>query len=162
LKLSQVQSNYFIDSDTSEIVYFWPLAEQVVTYNFNWYFKWKVNSLNRNGDPYREFSGSTKDVLENKLNQIHPFAVQADGQISSFAQPFSDSQEHTRNESYSFKVPRQTLSSLGTQYSTLEGKVERLDSIDGWVTQSTTSNFSGDKHYVGYANLFELREMNGK
>ena len=122
LKLSQVQSNYFIDADTAEIVYFCPLAEQVVTYNFNCIFKWKIGSININSNSAHEQLTASRDLLGNKGSQINPYTSQADNQLSSFAHPFSVPQEYTRNESINFKAPRQTLSSLGTQYSTLEGK----------------------------------------
>lgn len=38
-KLNQVQSSYFVDMDTNEVVYFCPLAEQLVLYNYNCYIK---------------------------------------------------------------------------------------------------------------------------
>lgn len=41
-KLSQVKCNYFYDSDSHEVVYFCPLAEQIVLYNFNCYIKCTV------------------------------------------------------------------------------------------------------------------------
>ena len=51
-KLSQVASTYFIDSDTEEVVYFWPLAQQVIVYNYQCYFKWKLKSIMRSPETY--------------------------------------------------------------------------------------------------------------
>lgn len=121
-KLSQVRSNYFIDSDSAEIVYFWPLAEQVVTYNYNWYFKWKLGSANRGKELSHDFISKSSEFYSNQSNQINSFSHNVDSNLNTLTVPFLAPQEYTRNESYNFKAPRQTLSSLGTQYSTLEGK----------------------------------------
>lgn len=98
-KLSQCQSSYFVDPDSLELVYFCPLAEQVVIYNYSSYFKLKL------------YLPSVQQTVP--FNSHFSMPGHASAAVSS----------NTRNASHNFKVPRQTMSSLGTQYSTsIEGK----------------------------------------
>lgn len=120
-KLSQVMSSYFIDSDSEEIVYFWPLADQVVTYNYFWYFNWKIKSMNRLSESY-DYLGANINFYDQNDKSTMQYTGPSNSQMNSGSSQFTPSQGFVRSSLGNAKAPRQTQSSLGTHFSAFHSK----------------------------------------